>query len=258
MPVYYETRSTTYTITNPRVGDRPTSSRRWTVSHVGRAANPPIDTTLAPGERRGPAWWARAARDLRTPQDSGSRDLACAGDTTQLSKPVSPARHDSANYNLPDTSERPADHRPLHPDFIARLNVGYAGQLGRASTAGRSLRSATSSGTVSWSSRYINGRIAGPSSRGVLNIKANHLGGRLELDPLLPRAERDQSIRHQTTSVTNIRRLIMRSLFAGLLPRFWFQRFEGPRLANPDDALLQINELHNPNTGSRPRSVPGD
>ena len=104
---------------------------------------------------------------------------------------------------------------------------------------------------------YVNGRI---SEAQVLAAYANlskRINWAVGLEPgsvLLPRAEPDRAPIPQTGDnifVTNIRRLVVRSVFAqAYYPISRFQRLEARvRFANVDDALLQINEPYDPNTG---------
>ena len=192
----------------------------------------------------------------RTPQGfRSSSELARTGDTTQAGvRPVSiAALLDSANYSLPDTSEFTLKKYRVHftPDYIARPSIGYArDNFGRGFFGGSAISLSDILGNHQLVfAGYVNGRI---SEAQVLAAYAN-LSKRINwaagISPgalLLPRAERSPGpIRRPGTNtfVTNIRRLVVRSVFGqAYYPISRFQRIEAAlRFANVDDAMLSIN-----------------
>jgi Tol biopolymer transport system component len=264
--VYYEDQKyDVYTISNPRALKRSPYVQPAvdSVAMLARVATPPIDTTRSlqvSDEAR--AQVGEGGSIYRTPQGfRSSGDLARTGDTTQLSKPVSiSALMDSATFNLPDTSEFTLKDYRVHftPDFIARPNVGYArDNFGRGFYGGSAIALSDILGNHQLVfSGYVNGRVSEAqllAAYANISKRINWAVG-LSQDPyyfLEPSAIRVDPGTGNNIFVTNIRRLIMRSLFAqAYYPVSRFQRFEGSvRFANLDDALLQINEPYNPSTG---------
>ena len=129
--------------------------------HAG-AGGHPADRhhALAPGERRGARAGGRGRLDL--PHAAGIPHARATSPVPATrpssSQPVSiSALMDSANFSLPDTSEFTLKDYRVH--FIPRLHRAPERSATRgttsagASSAGRPLRSATSWGTTSWSSR---------------------------------------------------------------------------------------------------------
>src|SRR5436309_15878871 len=100
---------------------------------LARVSTPPIDTTRSLQVRDEVRSQVGEGGSIYRTQKGfrSSSELVRSGDTTQaqLSQPVSiSALMDSANYNLPDTSEFTLKDYRVHftPDYIARPSIGYA------------------------------------------------------------------------------------------------------------------------------------
>jgi Tol biopolymer transport system component len=191
-----------------------------------------------------------------------SSEVARTGDTTTIQQPISiAALLDSASYSLPDTSEFTIKDYRVHftPDYVARPSIGYArDNFGRGFFGGSAVSLSDILGNHQLVfAGYVNGRI---SEAQVLAAYAN-LSHRINwvtgisqdpyyfLEPSEVRVgEPDPS---QNTFVTNVRRLVVRSVFAqGYYPISRFRRIEGSlRFANVDDALLSILEPYDPAFG---------
>jgi Tol biopolymer transport system component len=266
--VYYEDQKyDVYTLNNPRALKRspyvqpPVDS----VGILARVATPPLDTTRSLQVREEVrAQVGEGGSIYRTQQGfRSSGDLGRSGsDTTQLSKPVSiSALMDSANYSLPDTSEFTLKDYRVHfsPDYIARPSIGYArDNFGRGFFGGSAISLSDILGNHQLVfAGYVNGRIAEAqvlAAYANLSKRVNWAVG-LSQDPyyFLEPSEivPDPDSPGNNIFVTNIRRLVVRSVFSqAYYPLSRFQRLEASmRFANVDDALLQINEPYNPTSG---------
>jgi Tol biopolymer transport system component len=264
--VYYEDQKfDVYTITNPRGLKRSPYQQPAvdSVSILARVATPPLDTTRSLQVREEVRSQVGEGGSIYRTQKGfrSSSDLARTGDTVQLSQPVSiKTLMDSANYSLPDTSEFTLKDYRVHfsPDYIARPSIGYArDNFGRGFFGGSAISLSDILGNHQLVfAGSVNGRI---SEAQVLAVYAN-LSKRINWavgasqDPYYF-LEPSQIVADPQTGdnifITNIRRLVVRSVFGqGYYPLSRFQRLEGSlRFSNVDDALLQINEPYNPNTG---------
>jgi Tol biopolymer transport system component len=263
--VYFESSQyDVYSITNPRAMKRqPYQQTQDSVGILARAVTPPLDTTrsLQVKEEVRPQV-GEGGSIYRTPSGfRSSSEVVRSGDTTRPVEPVSiVALLDSANYSLPDTSEFTLkEYRTkFSPDYIARPSIGYArDNFGRGFFGGSAISLSDILGNQQLIfAGYVNGRI---SEAQVLAAYAN-LSRRinwavglsqdpyyfLEPSEILPGRTPTENI-----FVTNIRRLVVRSVFgSAYYPLSRFQRIEtGMRFANVDDAILKINEPYNPATG---------
>ncbi|HEY7482078.1 MAG TPA: DPP IV N-terminal domain-containing protein, partial [Gemmatimonadales bacterium] len=263
--VYFESSQyDVYSITNPRALKRqPYQQTQDSVGILARAVTPPLDTTrsLQVKEEVRPQV-GEGGSIYRTPSGfRSSSEVVRSGDTTRPVEPVSiVALLDSANYSLPDTSEFTLKQyrTKFSPDYVARPSIGYArDNFGRGFFGGSAISLSDILGNQQLIfAGYVNGRI---SEAQVLAAYAN-LSRRinwavglsqdpyyfLEPSEILPGRTPTENI-----FVTNIRRLVVRSVFgSAYYPLSRFQRIEtGMRFANVDDAILKINEPYNPATG---------
>ena len=264
--VYFEqSKYDVYSITNPRALRR-NPYQPQAVDSVGmlaRVVNPPLDTTRTLQVREDVRPQVGEGGSIyRTPQGfRSSSEVVRSGDTTQTLQPVSVAALlDSANYSLPDTSEFTLkDYKVSYsPDYVARPSIGYArDNFGRGFFGGSAISLSDILGNHQLVfAGYVNGRISEAqvlAAYANLSRRINWAVG-LSQDPyyfLEPSQIVPGNGPGENIFVTNIRRLIVRSVFASAYyPVNRFQRIEtGLRFANVDDALLQINEPYNPATG---------
>jgi Tol biopolymer transport system component len=168
---------------------------------------------------------------------------------------------DSATLNLPDTSEftiRGYNVR-FSPDFVARPSIGYTrDNFGRGFFGGSAISLSDILGNHQLVfAGYLNGRLAEAQ---VLAAYAN-LSRRMNwavgvsqepyyfLEPSEIRV--GEPTEDENTFVTNIRRLVVRSVFTqAYYPFSRFRRLEaGLRAANVDDAILSILEPYDRGSG---------
>jgi Tol biopolymer transport system component len=266
--VYYENQKyDVYTITNPRGLKRSPYVQPAvdSVSILARVATPPLDTTRSLQVREEVRSQVGEGGSIYRTQKGfrSSGDLGRTGDTTQtqLSQPVSiSALMDSANYNLPDTSEFTLKDYRVHfsPDYIARPSIGYArDNFGRGFFGGSAISLSDILGNHQLVfAGYVNGRISEAqvlAAYANLSKRVNWAAG-ISQDPYYFLEPSDIAVDPQTGEnifITNIRRLVVRSVFGeAYYPISRFQRLEASmRFANVDDALLSINEPYDPSTG---------
>jgi Tol biopolymer transport system component len=264
--VYFEAgKYDVYSITNPRSLKRE-PYRPQAVDSVGilaRAVAPVIDTTRSLQVREDVRPQVGEGGSIyRTPQGfRSSSELARSGDTTAVSQPLSiAALLDSASYSLPDTSEFTLKDYRTHfsADYVARPSIGYArDNFGRGFFGGSAISLSDILGNHQLIfAGYVNGRIAEAqilAAYANLSRRINWAVG-ISQDPyyfLEPSSIEPGRDPNENIFVTNIRRLVVRSVFASAYyPVSRFQRIEtGMRFANVDDAILKINEPYNPATG---------
>ena len=263
--VYFEaSQYDVYSITNPRALKRRPYRERQVEDSVGmlaRVVMPPLDTarSLQVAEAVRPQV-GEGGSIYRTPTGfRSSNEVVRSSDTTRPVEPVSIVKLlDSANYSLPDTSEFTLKRYRTRftPDYVSRPAIGYArDNFGRGFYGGSAIALSDILGNKQLIfAGYVNGRINEAqllAAYANMSRRINWAVG-ISQDPyyfLEPSAI--QVGQNENIFITRVRRLIVRSTFASAFyPISRFQRIEtGMRFANVDDALLQINEPYNPQTG---------
>ena len=188
--------------------------------------------------------------------------MARTGDTARVAPPVSiAALLDSATYSLPDTSEFTVKKYRVHftPDYVARPSIGYArDNFGRGFFGGTAVSLSDILGNHQLVfAGYVNGRISEAqvlAAYANLSHRINWVAG-ISQEPYYFYEPSEIRVGEPTpvenTFVTNVRRLVVRSVFGqAYYPINRFQRIEGSlRFANVDDAILSILEPYNPQFG---------
>jgi Tol biopolymer transport system component len=258
--VYFEkTKYDVYTLSNPRSLKR-TPYRQTAPDSSGILATTaalPVDTTRSlqvPEDVRSQV--GEGGSIYRTPQGfRSSSEVARTGDTAAVAPPVSiAALLDSASYSLPDTSEFTLKKYKVRytPDYIARPSIGYTrDNFGRGFFGGTAISLSDILGNHQLIfAAYINGRI---DEAQVLAAYANmthriNWAAGISQEPYYFYEPSEIRVgfpsNTENTFVTNVRRLVVRSVF-GLanFPLSRFRRLEATmRVANVDDAVLQILE----------------
>jgi Tol biopolymer transport system component len=255
-----------YTLSNPRsLKHRPYQQTAPDSSGMlASVSATPVDTTRSlqvPEDVRSQV--GEGGSIYRSPTGfRSSSEVARTGDTTISTPPVSiAALLDSARYNLPDTSEFTVKKYRVHytPDYIARPSIGYArDNFGRGFFGGTAIALSDILGNHQLIfAGAVNGRISEAQVMAAyanLSHRINWVTG-ISQEPYYfyePSAIRvNAPAPGLNTFVTNVRRLIVRSVFGqGYYPLSRFQRIEGSlRVANVDDAVLSVLEPYNPLSG---------
>src|SRR3954471_8995263 len=258
--VYFEkTKYDVYTIANPRALNRQPYRQTAPDSSglLASTAAAPVDTSKSlqvPEDVRPQV--GEGGSIYRTPQGfRSSSEVSRTGDTSQVAPPISMAAlMDSATFSLPDTSEFTVKKYRVHytPDFVARPSIGYArDNFGRGFYGGTAVSLSDILGNHQLVfAGYVNGRI---SEAQILAAYAN-MSKRINWATGISQEpyyfyEPSQVLlgtpsASENTFVTNVRRLVVRSLFGqAFYPISRFRRLEGGlRFANVDDAVLSILE----------------
>jgi Tol biopolymer transport system component len=264
--VYFEKgKYDVYTLSNPRALKR-TPYRQTAPDSSGLLATtaPPVDTTPSlqvPEDVRSQV--GEGGSIYRTPQGfRSSSDVIRTGDTAAVAPPVSiAALLDSANFNLPDTSEFTVKKYRVRytPDYVARPSIGYArDNFGRGFFGGSAVSLSDILGNHQLVfAGYVNGRISEAqvlAAYANLSHRINWAAG-ISQEPYYfyePSEIRvGEPSPSENTFVTNVRRLVLRSAFAqAYYPISRFRRIEASmRVANVDDAVLSILEPYDPQFG---------
>jgi Tol biopolymer transport system component len=264
--VYFEKgKYDVYTLSNPRSLKRQPYQQQAPDSSglLASTAPPAADTTLQVPEEVRPQV-GEGGSIYRTPQGfRSSSEVGRTGDSAFVAPPLSiAALLDSAAYSLPDTSEFTIKNYRVSfsPDYVARPSIGYArDNFGRGFFGGTAVSLSDILGNHQLVfAGYVNGRISEAqvlAAYANLSRRINWVAG-ISQDPyyfLEPSQIRvDEPVAGENTFVTNIRRLVVRSVFGqAYYPISRFQRIEGSmRVANVDDALLSILEPYNPLFGN--------
>jgi WD40 repeat protein len=222
----------------------------------GAAAQPPAPT----GVVRESYSLYRTRQGFR-PADQPTPAAAPGGGAAPAAPPTMLALMDSATMNLPDTSE--FTHRKYQfkyqPDYIARPTIGYVrDNYGSAFFGGSEIGLSDILGNHSMIfTLYINGRITEALVGATYINQSGRLGWAtgirqepyylLEPTQIIP----NQPAPGQATMITNIRRVVLRSVFVtGYYPLNRFQRFEATfRLASAYDNRQSIYQPYDPISG---------
>jgi hypothetical protein len=265
--VYFEKgKYDVYTLSNPRsLKRRPYQGQAPDSSGLLASTTPTVVDTMrslqVPEESRPQV--GEGGSIYRTPRGfRSSSEVSRTGDTTFVAPPLSVAALlDSAAFSLPDTSEFTIKKYKVGftPDYVARPSIGYSrDNFGRGVFGGAAVSLSDILGNHQLVfAGYINGRIDEAqvlAAYANLSHRINWVTG-ISQEPYYfvepSRIIVDEPVEGQNTFVSNLRRLVVRSVFGqAYYPISRFQRLEvNARFANVDDALLSILEPYDPRFG---------
>ncbi len=265
--VYFEKgKYDVYTLSNPRsLKRRPYQQAPDSSGLLARTTPVPADTTQAlqvPEESRPQV--GEGGSIYRTPSGfRSSSEVTRTGDTAFVAPPLSVAALlDSAAFSLPDTSEFTVKKYKVGftPDYVARPSIGYSrDNFGRGVFGGAAISLSDILGNHQLVfAGYINGRIDEAQLLAAyvnMSHRINWITGITQEPYYYPEPSGiivDEPVVGQNTYVSNIRRLVVRSVFGqAYYPISRFQRLEtNLRFANVDDALLTVLEPYDPRFGN--------